>query len=110
MPVGSSSLLKGGGRAEAKAAEAHGEASSTGNRGGSGLVYAGAMDLGPGVSHGPGGPDHLGALIDILTEGGSTRLSIQEAVPAAFDASPRLQEIADQYRASMPVRVVAAVV
>ena len=53
-------------------------------------------------------PDQLGAIVDILTVGAETRVSIQEAEPGAFDASPRLQEIAAQYRESMPVRVVEA--
>jgi len=53
-------------------------------------------------------PDKLGAVVDILTLGAETRLSIQEARPGAFDASTRLQEIAAQYRESMPVRIVEA--
>jgi len=53
-------------------------------------------------------PDRLGAVIDILTTGGSTRLGIQEARLGAFDASPRLQQIAQMYRETMPVRIVEA--
>ena len=53
-------------------------------------------------------PDQLGAIVDILTQGAETRLSIQEARPHAFDTSARLQEIAGQYRESMPVRMVEA--
>ncbi|MBW2396517.1 MAG: YkgJ family cysteine cluster protein [Deltaproteobacteria bacterium] len=53
-------------------------------------------------------PDRLDAVIDILTEGLTTRLSIQEAAPGAFDGSARLQEIANAHRSSMPVRVVEA--
>jgi hypothetical protein len=53
-------------------------------------------------------PDQLGAIVDILTQGAETRLSIQEARAGAYDDSPRLQEIAGQYRETMPVRVVAA--
>jgi hypothetical protein len=53
-------------------------------------------------------PDRLGAVVDLLTEGATTRLSIQEASPGAFDRSLRLREIADEYRALMPVRVVEA--
>ena len=53
-------------------------------------------------------PDKLGAVVDILTLGAETRLSIQEARPGAYDTSARLQEIAAQYRESMPVRVVEA--
>lgn len=53
-------------------------------------------------------PDRLGAVVDLLTEGASTRLSIQEASPGAFERSSRLREIADAYREMMPVRVVAS--
>jgi hypothetical protein len=53
-------------------------------------------------------PDKLGAVVDILTLGSETRLSIQEAGPGAYDASTRLQEIAAQYRESIPVRIVEA--
>lgn len=53
-------------------------------------------------------PDKLGAIVDILTLGGETRLSIQEARPNAFESSRRLQEIAARYRESMPVRIVEA--
>ena len=53
-------------------------------------------------------PDRLDAVIDILSQGMTTRLSIQEAKPGAFDASPRLQQIAEEFRVSMPVRIVAA--
>ncbi|MBW2293822.1 MAG: hypothetical protein JRG94_16130 [Deltaproteobacteria bacterium] len=53
-------------------------------------------------------PDKLGAIVDILTQGAETRLSIQEARPEAFDTSARLQEIAGEYRESMPVRIVEA--
>lgn len=53
-------------------------------------------------------PDKLGAVVDVLTLGAETRLSIQEAHPGAYDSSPRLQEIAGKYRESMPVRVVEA--
>jgi hypothetical protein len=51
-------------------------------------------------------PDHLGAVVDVLTEGASPRMSIQEARDGAFDASPRLRAIAERTRATMPVRVV----
>ena len=50
-------------------------------------------------------PDRLGAVIDLLSEGGETRLAIREAQPGAFDASERLQEIAASFRSSVPVRV-----
>lgn len=51
-------------------------------------------------------PDRLGAVVDVLTEGASPRISIQEARPGAFDASPRLQAIAERFRQTLPVRVV----
>ncbi len=50
-------------------------------------------------------PDRLGAVIDLVTEGATPTLVIREASPGAFDASPRLREIADRYRATLPVRV-----
>ena len=53
-------------------------------------------------------PDRLGAVMDLVTQGGATRFSIQEARSGAFDGSPRLAAIAAQYRESMPVRIVEA--
>jgi len=53
-------------------------------------------------------PDQLGAVMDLVTEGGATRFVVQEAHPGAFDATPRLAEIAAHYRESMPVRIVEA--
>ncbi len=53
-------------------------------------------------------PDQLGAILDLQTVGFETRLSIQEARGGAYEASPRLQAIVEQYRASMPVRLVEA--
>ena len=50
-------------------------------------------------------PDRLGAVPDLVARGGSIWLELREAVPGAFDASPRLRAIAEQHRASMPVRV-----
>ncbi len=50
-------------------------------------------------------PDRLGAVLDLLTTGAETRLEIREAEPGAFECSPRLQEIAEKYRAAMPVRI-----
>ncbi len=51
-------------------------------------------------------PDRLGAVVDLLRDGAEPRIGIQEAEPGAFDRSPRLREIAERYRESMPVRVV----
>jgi hypothetical protein len=50
-------------------------------------------------------PDRLGAVLDIATEGLVTRLRVHEARPGAYERSPRLREIVDRYRASMPVRI-----
>lgn len=50
-------------------------------------------------------PDRLGAVTDLVSEGGMTRLAIREAVPGVFDRTPRLQEIATRFRETMPVRV-----
>lgn len=50
-------------------------------------------------------PDQLGAVVDFAPRGGGAQLVIVESHPGAFDASPRLREIADAYRESMPVRV-----
>ena len=50
-------------------------------------------------------PDRLGAVLDLVTTGVETRLEIHEAEPGAFSRSPRLQEIAEQLRAAIPVRV-----
>lgn len=53
-------------------------------------------------------PDRLGAVVDLVVVGAEARLSIQEGRPGAFDASARLQQIADAHRESIPVRVVEA--
>ena len=50
-------------------------------------------------------PDKLGAVIDIARTGQSLRLAIREATPGAYDRSPRLQEIAAEFREWMPVRI-----
>jgi len=50
-------------------------------------------------------PDRLGAVLDLVTEGGLTRLRVHEATPGAFERSPRLREIVAQYREAMPVRL-----
>ena len=50
-------------------------------------------------------PDGLGAVLDVVSTGGSVWLEIREAAPGAFARSPRLQEIAAEYRRSMPVRI-----
>lgn len=53
-------------------------------------------------------PDRLGAVPDLVSEGAATRLALREAAPGAFDASPRLQEIAARFRRTMPVRISTA--
>jgi Fe-S-cluster containining protein len=50
-------------------------------------------------------PDRLGAVLDVVTAGAETRLEIHQADPEAFDRSARLREIAERYRAAMPVRI-----
>jgi hypothetical protein len=50
-------------------------------------------------------PDRLGAVLDVATEGGVTRLRVHEAAPGAYEGSPRLREIVARYRESMPVRI-----
>lgn len=53
-------------------------------------------------------PDGLGAVVDVTSEGGSPLLAIREARAGAFEHSPRLREIAERYRANMPVRITSA--
>jgi Fe-S-cluster containining protein len=50
-------------------------------------------------------PDRLGAVLDVVTAGAETRLEIHLAAPDSFERSPRLREIAERYRAVMPVRL-----
>ncbi|MEN8161710.1 MAG: hypothetical protein ABFS41_16695 [Myxococcota bacterium] len=50
-------------------------------------------------------PDRLGAILDVATEGGVTRLRVHEARPGGYEASARLREIVDDHRGSMPVRL-----
>jgi hypothetical protein len=50
-------------------------------------------------------PDRLGAVLDLANLGGHMMLQIREAEPGAFERSPRLQEIASEFRAAMPVRI-----
>jgi len=50
-------------------------------------------------------PDRLGAVLSLTTEGETPTLFVHEARPGAFDASPRLQEIAAGWRESLPVRI-----
>jgi hypothetical protein len=50
-------------------------------------------------------PDRLGAVVDFAPRGASFDLVIIEGEPGCFDASVRLQEIADAHREAMPVRI-----
>jgi len=50
-------------------------------------------------------PDALGAVVDLVPEGGQVVVAIRQARPGAFDASSRLQEIAADFRQSLPVRI-----
>ncbi|MDG2333441.1 MAG: hypothetical protein P8Q97_04380 [Myxococcota bacterium] len=50
-------------------------------------------------------PDRLGAVVDVVADGSLVRLEIRSLLPGAFDASPRLAAIAEEYRSSMPVRI-----
>ena len=53
-------------------------------------------------------PDRLGAVLDVVPEAGAPYLAIRELAAGVFDASPRLKEIADEFRATMPVRITSA--
>jgi Fe-S-cluster containining protein len=52
-------------------------------------------------------PDLLGAILDVATEGYVTRLRVHEVTPGACERSPRLREIVNAHRGSMPVRISA---
>jgi hypothetical protein len=53
-------------------------------------------------------PDRLGAVLDVAPAGAEPYLAIRERRAGTFDASSRLQAIAEQYRVSMPVRITCA--
>ena len=53
-------------------------------------------------------PDSLGAVLDVTSEAGAPFLAIREASAGAFARTPRLREIADEFRRSMPVRITSA--
>jgi hypothetical protein len=50
-------------------------------------------------------PDQLGAVLDLVNEGGLARLRVHEARPGVYASSPRLQAIVARYREAMPVRI-----
>jgi hypothetical protein len=51
-------------------------------------------------------PDRLGAVLDLVTEGETPRLVLHEAAPGALERSPRLREIVELWRRTLPVRVI----
>lgn len=53
-------------------------------------------------------PDQLGAVLDIVPAGAEPYLAIRELRDGTFDGSSRLREIAEEFRASMPVRITSA--
>jgi len=53
-------------------------------------------------------PDRLGAVLDLVHEGGGALLAIREATPGAIDANPRLAAIATRWREALPVRITRA--
>lgn len=53
-------------------------------------------------------PDRLGAVLDVTSEGGSPFLAVREAEAGAFERLPRLREIAERHRETMPVRITSA--
>ncbi len=50
-------------------------------------------------------PDRLGAVLDFVNHGGRLMLEVRQARSGSFDASPRLQEIAERQREGVPVRI-----
>ncbi len=50
-------------------------------------------------------PDLLGAILDHVNEAGVMHLAVREAETGAFERSPRLREIAERHRSTMPVRI-----
>ena len=50
-------------------------------------------------------PDRLGAVLDVVSEGGALHLRVHEASPGAYERSERLRAIVAQQREAMPVRI-----
>jgi hypothetical protein len=50
-------------------------------------------------------PDRLGAVLDLLSQGGTPHLAVREAEPGALGRSPRLEAIVARYRRFLPVHV-----
>ena len=53
-------------------------------------------------------PDRLGAVVDLVHPDALPTLYVREAMPGAFEGSPRLREIAERHREGMSVRIVTA--
>lgn len=50
-------------------------------------------------------PDRLGAVLDFVNHGGQLMLEVREARSGSFAASPRLQQLVERQRATIPVRI-----
>lgn len=50
-------------------------------------------------------PDRIGAVLDLLSQGGTAHLAVREAQPGALERSPRLAAIVGRYRSFLPVHV-----
>jgi len=50
-------------------------------------------------------PDRIGAVLDFVNHGGQLMLEVRQAREGSFDASPRLQQIVERQRISLPVRI-----
>ncbi len=50
-------------------------------------------------------PDRIRAVIDVVAQGPISRVEIREAREGIYQSSARLQAIAEEYRASMPVQI-----
>ncbi len=53
-------------------------------------------------------PDNIGAVLDFVSQGEQPMLQVHLAHADAFEGSPRLREIAERQRVSLPVRIVDA--
>lgn len=53
-------------------------------------------------------PDRIGAVIDLSTREGPAYLGIRQLHEGRFEASPRLQQIAESFRETIPVRITRA--
>lgn len=53
-------------------------------------------------------PDRIGGFLDFVNRGGQLMVEVREARSGSYDASPRLQELAERQRVSLPVRITDA--